>query len=50
MYQNIINQAFDSVSTIQAGCEMLEAFDFLAKRDTIKATVQKKSQDVISLF
>ncbi len=29
---------------------MLEAFDFLAKRDNIKEHVRKKSQEVLVLF
>jgi dynein heavy chain len=43
MYQNIINFAFESVATVQQGVEMLEAFDQLAKRETIKAVVRKKA-------
>lgn len=40
MYQNIINSAFDSVTTVQQGVELLEAFDYLAKRESIKACVR----------
>jgi len=29
---------------------MLEAFDYLAKRDTIKTVVKKKAQFVLNLF
>lgn len=36
MYQNIINFAFEQVATVQQGVEMLEAFDYLAKRESIK--------------
>mmetsp|Transcript_23925 Transcript_23925/g.20935 ORF Transcript_23925/g.20935 Transcript_23925/m.20935 type:complete len:561 (+) Transcript_23925:252-1934(+) len=50
MYDTIINQAFESISTVEQGVEMLEAFDFLAKRRNIKASVQKKSHLVLSLF
>jgi len=32
MYQNIINSAFEAVTTVQQGVELLEAFDYLAKR------------------
>jgi dynein heavy chain len=43
MYENIINLAFDSISTVPQGVDMLEAFDYLAKRETIKAVVRKKA-------
>lgn len=29
---------------------MLEAFDYLAKRESIKAAVNKKANDVLALF
>lgn len=50
MYQNIINFAFESVTNVQYGVEMLEAFDYLAKRESIKAAVKKKAAYVISMF
>lgn len=30
--------------------QMLEAFDYLAKRDNIKEHVRKKAQDILKLF
>jgi len=42
MYVNLINFAFDSVTTVQQGVEFLEAFDYLARRTTIKNHVHKK--------
>jgi dynein heavy chain len=50
MYQNIINFAFESVATVQQGVEMLEAFDQLSKRETIKTVVRKKALFVMVLF
>ncbi len=50
MYQKIINTAFESISTVQLGVEMLEAFDYLAKRDSIKAAVKNKAKTVMDLF
>jgi len=50
MYQNIINSAFEAVTTVQQGVELLEAFDYLAKREQIKNCVKQKAQKVIALF
>jgi len=50
MYEAIIDQAFKNISTVEQGVEMLEAFDSLAKRSSIKLTVTKKAQDVLVLF
>lgn len=43
MYQNIITFAFESVTTVSSGVEMLEAFDLLAKRETIRIVVRRKA-------
>lgn len=50
MYNNIITNAFDSMTTVQSGVELLEAFDQLAKRSTIKRVVQNKAVKVLELF
>lgn len=50
MYKNIINSAFESVTTVEQGVQMLEAFDYLAKRENIKEHVRKKAQEVLTLF
>ena len=42
MYKNIIEFAFQGVTNVYQGVEMLEAFDSLAKRKPIKQYVQKK--------
>ena len=50
MYENIINFAFESLGTVQQGVEMLEAFDYLAKRQYIRNCVLKKGNFVLNLF
>lgn len=50
MYQKVINFAFESVMTVKEGVEMLEAFDYLAKRESIKNAVKKKAIEVINYF
>jgi dynein heavy chain len=42
--------AFESVVTVKEGVEMLEAFDYLAKRESIKNAVRKKAVEVIQFF
>ena len=42
--------AFESVVTVKEGVEMLEAFDYLAKRESIKVWVKKKAGEVIDFF
>jgi len=41
MFKNVIIGCFNKMSTIQQGVQLLEAFDYLAKRETIKAEVKK---------
>ena len=48
--QNVINTAFDGAATTAAGVELLEAFSSLAKRDSIKRCVEKKSAEVFQTF
>ena len=50
MYQNVIDYSFKQMTTVEQGVEMLEAFDYLAKRDSIRACVTKKANDVMTLF
>eukprot|EP00741_Cyanophora_paradoxa_P024938 tig00000056_g24072.t1 len=50
MMTNVISAAFDGVSTVPAGVELLEAFSYLAKRDAIKRAVQKKTEQVWKMF
>ena len=50
MTQNIINTAFNNVSTVAGGVELLEAFQVLAWCESIKRCVEKKVTDVLSSF
>lgn len=50
MYQNVIDYSFKQMTTVEQGVELLEAFDYLAKRDSIKACVNKKVIDILNLF
>ena len=50
MTQNIINTSFENVSTVAAGVELLEAFQVLARCESIKRCVEKKVTDVITDF
>ena len=50
MYKNIIEFAFQGVTNVYQGVEMLEAFDSLAKRKQIKQHVQKKAGFVYDKF
>ena len=50
MYKNIIEFAFQGVTNIYQGVELLEAFDSLAKRKPIKQHVQKKAVFVYEKF
>lgn len=46
MYTNVINSAFDNVSTVEAACDLLLNFYVLAKRERVVTFVQKKSSNV----
>lgn len=50
MMTNVITSAFDGVSTVEAGVELLEAFHRLAKRDSMKHIVERKTSDVYQMF
>lgn len=50
MYQNVIDYSFKQVTTVEQGVEMLEAFDYLAKRESIKICVRKKAAEILNLF
>ncbi|CAK4669134.1 unnamed protein product [Aphanomyces euteiches] len=50
MTQNVINAAFDSVSTISAGCDLLQAFQMISKREAIRRCVEKRTIDVYAMF
>lgn len=48
--QNVINSAFECVSTVVGGVELVKTFDFLAKREAIRRTVDRKAIDVYDMF
>lgn len=50
MMQNCITSAFETVTTVEQGLHMLEAFHHLAKRDAIKRAVQNKTSYVYAIF
>eukprot|EP00759_Apiculatamorpha_spiralis_P009157 PhF_6_TR15940/c1_g1_i2/m.24766/K10408/DNAH; dynein heavy chain, axonemal len=50
MMTQIINTAFEVVTTVEQGVELIEAFHFLAKRDNIVTAVMNKADDVIKVF
>lgn len=51
MYMNTISLSFKNITTIQEGCEMVENFDKLAKRQPIKDFVHKNATEwVYNLF
>ena len=50
MMRNVINGAFETVSTVPAGVELVESFVHLSKRETIKRTLDKKTSDLYSMF
>eukprot|EP00754_Rhynchopus_humris_P014117 Rhum_TRINITY_DN14369_c7_g1::Rhum_TRINITY_DN14369_c7_g1_i1::g.86720::m.86720/K10408/DNAH; dynein heavy chain, axonemal len=50
MLTNIISGSFDLIPTVEAGVELLEAFSFLAERDTVKRAVERKTDGVFGLF
>ncbi|KAI9356982.1 dynein heavy chain and region D6 of dynein motor-domain-containing protein [Zopfochytrium polystomum] len=50
MLQNVIISAFEGSNTVESAVELLEIFHFLAKRETIKRTVEKKTAEVFAMF
>ncbi|OQR95763.1 dynein heavy chain, partial [Thraustotheca clavata] len=50
MTQNVVNAAFDSISTIAAGCDLLLAFQTISKREAIRRCVEKRTLDVFAMF
>lgn len=50
MLMNVINTAFDGISTVIAGVELLEAFASIATRDAIRRAVERKTAELHLLF
>jgi len=47
---NVLSSAFGTVRSIEQGVQLLEAFSYLAKRDTIRRTVQVKASQLYEMF
>ncbi|GMI21327.1 hypothetical protein TeGR_g3290 [Tetraparma gracilis] len=50
MYANVINTAFEGITQVSVGVVLLEIFYSLAKRETIKRCVEKKTAEIYALF
>lgn len=50
MMTNVITSAFESVATVAAGVELVATFEFLAKREAIRRTVDRKAVDVYGIL
>ena len=48
MMQNVINSSFEQAPTFRIKMELLDNFHILAKRDSIRRTVDKKLVDICS--
>ncbi|KAL2079072.1 hypothetical protein ACEWY4_024816 [Coilia grayii] len=50
MMQNLINSAFETLSTVEEGVQLLDVFHHLSAREAIKRTIDRKTVDVYGLF
>ena len=50
MMQNVINSAFEGITSMSSLVELLSAFSSLAKRDAVKRCLQKKAAQVYSIM
>ncbi|KAK3095642.1 hypothetical protein FSP39_017066 [Pinctada imbricata] len=50
MMTNVITSAFDTVTTVEQGVELLDIFMHLSSREAIKRTIDKKNVDVYLMF
>ncbi|XP_063042411.1 dynein axonemal heavy chain 2 [Engraulis encrasicolus] len=50
MMQNLINSAFETLSTVEEGVQLLDVFHHLSTREAIKRTIDRKTVDVYGLF
>nr|KAG5688710.1 hypothetical protein BaRGS_029536 [Batillaria attramentaria] len=50
MMQNVISSAFDTVTTVEQGVELLDVFMHLSSREAIRRTIDKKTVDVYTMF
>ena len=50
MTNQIMQSAFEQVSTVEGGAELLEAYHYIAKREELEREVDKRKDGVIKLF
>ncbi|XP_048588102.1 dynein axonemal heavy chain 2 isoform X2 [Nematostella vectensis] len=50
MVQNLIASAFETVTTVKEGVEILDIFQHLSTREAIRRTIDKKTVEVYQLF
>ncbi|XP_071951094.1 dynein axonemal heavy chain 2-like isoform X2 [Antedon mediterranea] len=50
MVQNVITTAFETISMVAQGVELLDAFQHLSAREAIRRTIDKKTVEVYSMF
>ncbi|KAJ8310645.1 hypothetical protein KUTeg_012510 [Tegillarca granosa] len=50
MMQNTITSAFETVTTVEGGVELLDIFMHLSSREAIKRRIDKKTVDVYNMF
>ncbi|TGZ66460.1 hypothetical protein CRM22_005313 [Opisthorchis felineus] len=50
MMQNAINTAFETVTTIQQGVEILDVFAHLQTREAIRRTIDNKTHELVARF
>eukprot|EP00795_Rhopilema_esculentum_P016694 gene16694-8141_t len=50
MMQNVINSAFETVTNVQHGAEILRSFVHLSSREAIRRTIDKRTVEVYHLF
>jgi dynein heavy chain len=50
MARNVITAAFETVTTVQVGIEVMGTFVHLIKREAIKRTIDKKAVEIYAIF
>eukprot|EP00919_Chromeraceae_sp_WS-2016_P005632 GHVR01013171.1.p1 GENE.GHVR01013171.1~~GHVR01013171.1.p1 ORF type:complete len:2258 (+),score=491.25 GHVR01013171.1:121-6894(+) len=50
MYTNVVTSAFEAVCSVESGAELIDSFFYLAQRPKIKAFVEKKAEELWTLF
>ncbi|KAK7102408.1 hypothetical protein V1264_020630 [Littorina saxatilis] len=50
MMQNVISAAFDTVTSVEQGVELLDVFMHLNTREAVRRTIDKKTVDMYKLF